>query len=122
MKYVKQIGGLVISCTLLALAMENPLVFVNIPSLLIVGGLTVGGLLHSGVKLWSASFWRQARQYAIGSGFVGTLVGLVLLLGSMDDPAAIGPSCAVALLTLLYGTFFGYFIALPNEKRKAEEA
>jgi len=32
------------------------------------------------------------------------LVGLVLMLGSMEDPAAIGPSMAIALLTTLYGS------------------
>jgi len=36
-------------------------------------------------------------------GMIGTLIGLVLMLGSMDDPSTIGPSMAVALLTTFYG-------------------
>ena len=36
-------------------------------------------------------------------GMIGTLVGLVAMLGNMADPKAIGPAMAVALLTTLYG-------------------
>lgn len=36
-------------------------------------------------------------------GMIGTLIGLVLMLGNMSDVAAIGPAMAVALLTTLYG-------------------
>ncbi|MCA9734901.1 MAG: MotA/TolQ/ExbB proton channel family protein [Deferribacteres bacterium] len=36
-------------------------------------------------------------------GMIGTLIGLVLMLGSMEDPSTIGPSMAVALLTTFYG-------------------
>lgn len=36
-------------------------------------------------------------------GMIGTLIGLVLMLGNMSDVKAIGPSMAVALLTTLYG-------------------
>ena len=34
---------------------------------------------------------------------IGTLIGLVLMLGNMSDPKAIGPAMAVALLTTMYG-------------------
>ncbi len=36
-------------------------------------------------------------------GMIGTLIGLVAMLANMDDPKAIGPAMAVALLTTLYG-------------------
>ncbi|MCC2112857.1 MAG: MotA/TolQ/ExbB proton channel family protein, partial [Hyphomicrobiales bacterium] len=35
-------------------------------------------------------------------GMIGTLVGLVQMLATMDDPSTIGPSMAIALLTTLY--------------------
>ena len=38
-------------------------------------------------------------------GMIGTLIGLVAMLGNMADPKAIGPAMAVALLTTLYGAF-----------------
>ena len=35
------------------------------------------------------------------------------MLGNMDDPAAIGPGMAVALLTTLYGAMMSNLYALP---------
>ena len=46
-------------------------------------------------------------------GMIGTLIGLVQMLSSMSDPASIGPSMAVALLTTLYGALMANFICLP---------
>ena len=46
-------------------------------------------------------------------GMIGTLVGLVLMLGNMADPKAIGPAMAVALLTTLYGAFIANVLFLP---------
>ncbi|WP_017445566.1 flagellar motor protein PomA [Gayadomonas joobiniege] len=58
-------------------------------------------------------------------GMIGTLIGLVAMLSNMDDPKAIGPAMAVALLTTLYGAFLANVIALPLanklELRKEEE-
>ena len=42
-------------------------------------------------------------DYGPAMGMVGTLIGLVLMLGNMSDPKSIGPAMAVALLTTLYG-------------------
>jgi chemotaxis protein MotA len=52
-------------------------------------------------------------RYAPAFGMIGTLVGLVIMLGNMDDPAAIGPGMAVALLTTLYGALVSNVFALP---------
>lgn len=46
-------------------------------------------------------------------GMIGTLIGLVSMLSAMDDPKAIGPAMAVALLTTLYGAIIANAIALP---------
>jgi len=46
-------------------------------------------------------------------GMIGTLVGLVQMLASMDDPAAIGPAMAIALLTTLYGALVANLVCLP---------
>lgn len=45
----------------------------------------------------------QLGKYAPAFGMIGTLMGLVIMLGNMSDPNAIGPGMAVALLTTLYG-------------------
>lgn len=52
-------------------------------------------------------------RYAPAFGMIGTLLGLIIMLGNMDDPAAIGPGMAVALLTTLYGALVSNVIALP---------
>ena len=46
-------------------------------------------------------------------GMIGTLIGLVQMLSAMDDPKAIGPAMAVALLTTLYGAMIANMLALP---------
>ncbi|MDO8273984.1 MAG: MotA/TolQ/ExbB proton channel family protein [Serpentinimonas sp.] len=46
-------------------------------------------------------------------GMIGTLIGLVQMLANMEDPASIGPSMAVALLTTLYGAVMATMICLP---------
>ncbi|MDA0831917.1 MAG: motility protein A [Planctomycetota bacterium] len=52
-------------------------------------------------------------KYAPAFGMIGTLVGLIIMLGNMDDPAAIGPGMAVALLTTLYGAALANMFCAP---------
>ena len=57
-------------------------------------------------------------------GMVGTLIGLVLMLQTMQDPSTIGPKMAVALITTFYGAVLAnlVFIPLTNKlKRRSEE-
>ena len=58
-------------------------------------------------------------------GMVGTLIGLVQMLMTMDDPATIGPSMAIALLTTLYGAIMAFLFFSPMaaklESRTIEE-
>lgn len=46
-------------------------------------------------------------------GLIGTLVGLVQMLGNLEDPGSIGPAMAVALLTTFYGAVLANSFALP---------
>ncbi|MEL6348720.1 MAG: motility protein A [Myxococcota bacterium] len=55
--------------------------------------------------------------YAPAFGMIGTLVGLVQMLQALDDPSAIGPAMAVALLTTLYGSVIANVIAIPLAKK-----
>lgn len=55
----------------------------------------------------------SAGDSAPAFGMIGTLIGLVLMLQNMDDPKAIGPSMALALLTTLYGTLLANIFLLP---------
>ncbi len=51
--------------------------------------------------------------YAPAMGLIGTLLGLVQMLQSLDDPSTIGPAMAVALLTTFYGAIMANIIFLP---------
>ena len=46
-------------------------------------------------------------------GMIGTLIGLVIMLKNMDDPAAIGPGMAIALLTTMFGAILANIIFGP---------
>ncbi|MCH7865501.1 MAG: MotA/TolQ/ExbB proton channel family protein [Proteobacteria bacterium] len=65
--------------------------------------------------------FRAIGESAPAFGLVGTLVGLVQMLSSMDDPTTIGRAMAVALLTTLYGVLIAQLIALPiSDKLEAK--
>jgi len=64
--------------------------------------------LSEGVRIF-----RAMGDAAPAFGMIGTLVGLVQMLATMDDPSTIGPSMAVALLTTLYGALISNVVALP---------
>ncbi len=61
----------------------------------------------------SASILRRAGEVAPAMGLIGTLVGLVQMLGNLDDPSTIGPSMAVALLTTFYGAVLANMLFHP---------
>ncbi len=52
-------------------------------------------------------------KYAPAFGMIGTLMGLVAMLRNMDDPKAIGPGMAVAILTTFYGAIIANVLCLP---------
>lgn len=59
------------------------------------------------------SLFEALGRYAPAFGMIGTLMGLIIMLGNMDDPNAIGPGMAVALITTLYGAIIANLVCLP---------
>lgn len=59
------------------------------------------------------ALFKSLGDVAPAMGMIGTLIGLVAMLSNMDDPKAIGPAMAVALLTTLYGAFIANIVAIP---------
>ena len=55
----------------------------------------------------------SAGATAPAFGMIGTLIGLILMLGDMDDPKGIGPAMAVALVTTFYGSVLANIFFLP---------
>ena len=64
-------------------------------------------------------------KYSPAFGMIGTLIGLVVMLQNMSDPASIGQGMAVALLTTMYGAMLANGVCMPLAdrlaKRSAEE-
>ncbi|GAB4187030.1 MAG: MotA/TolQ/ExbB proton channel family protein [Thalassobaculales bacterium] len=60
-----------------------------------------------------AEVLRRAAEIAPAMGLIGTLVGLVQMLGNLDDPQRIGPAMAIALLTTFYGAVLAYMLFIP---------
>ncbi len=59
------------------------------------------------------SFFENGGAFAPGFGMIGTLIGLINMLGDLSDPDSIGPSMAVALLTTLYGSMMANMFFTP---------
>ncbi|MBD1400434.1 motility protein A [Pelovirga terrestris] len=60
-----------------------------------------------------AEIFSTFAAYSPAMGMIGTLIGLVQMLQTMDDPSTIGPAMAVALLTTFYGAIIANIIANP---------
>jgi chemotaxis protein MotA len=61
----------------------------------------------------SVGVLRRAAEVSPAMGLIGTLVGLVQMLGGLDDPSTIGPAMAVALLTTFYGAVMATMVFSP---------
>ncbi|MCH8019198.1 motility protein A [candidate division KSB1 bacterium] len=61
-----------------------------------------------GQKMYSAM-----GTYAPAFGMIGTLIGLIQMLQNLEDPAAVGPGMALAMITTFYGALFANLFFLP---------
>lgn len=84
------------------------------PLALLLAGFGLKGIAHAVTTLLRGSlspranldasrFFQLAAAFALGCGFLATLVGLVVMLQNMSDPSAIGPAIAAAMLPQVYG-------------------
>ena len=131
MKIQKIIGFIVVIAAIMVAIGSNLEGFIDVPSLIIVFGITIGAILNSGRSISqavgavfkcslsadeyriAADTWRKTEDYLVGSGVMGTLIGCILMLKNIDDPAAIGPGLAIGILTVLYSVYLKYFICKP---------
>jgi chemotaxis protein MotA len=60
-----------------------------------------------------ADIFTTLGTFAPALGMIGTLIGLVQMLQTMEDPSTIGPAMAVALLTTFYGALMANVLCLP---------
>ncbi|MHB8900515.1 MAG: motility protein A [Thermoguttaceae bacterium] len=59
----------------------------------------------------------QVGRFAPAFGMIGTLLGLIIMLGQLDEPDKLGPGMAVALITTLYGSLIANVIVLPMAEK-----
>lgn len=52
-------------------------------------------------------------NYAPSFGMIGTLIGLVNMLKTLDDPSTVGPQMSVALITTFYGSALANIVFIP---------
>lgn len=60
-----------------------------------------------------AEIFTTMGTFSPALGMIGTIIGLIQMLQSMEDPSTIGPAMAVALLTTFYGSIMANIICLP---------
>lgn len=61
----------------------------------------------------SETIWRDLSIYAPMFGMLGTIIGLIIMLRSLTDPASIGPAMSLALITTLYGILIAGIVCIP---------
>jgi len=66
--------------------------------------------------------FRKMGGYAPAFGMAGTLIGLIMMLATLDKPETIGPSMAVALITTLYGVLAANLMLLPLASKIAGQS
>ena len=71
------------------------------------------------------SVLQKSGELAPAMGVIGTIIGLIQMLGNLSDPTTIGPSMAVALITTFYGSMLSNLVFTPLasklEKKSADE-
>ena len=68
------------------------------------------------------NLFKFAATTAPSMGMIGTLIGLVQMLQTLNDPSSIGPSMAVALLTTMYGAVLAFLICNPIAEKLARRS
>lgn len=62
-------------------------------------------------------FFKNLGSYAPTFGMVGTVIGLINMLGNLTDPSELGKGMAMALLTTLYGVLIANLLFNPIAAR-----
>jgi len=65
--------------------------------------------------------YKDTKLYLIVAGWIGVIIGAILMLANLDDPDAIGPGAAMCLITVFYGYILAYFFCHPVIRRLEEK-
>ncbi len=87
-------------------------------------------MLETEIRTFNERSWRAVQvfqtmgNYAPAMGLIGTLIGLIQMLGTLENPSTVGPAMAVALVTTFYGAILANLFFLPiagKIKNRSEE-
>lgn len=131
---------LLLAVLLMASMSGNFSLFVDVPNLIIMGGLLIGGTLvcfsvrqvidaftgtlagadaapaSARVRLQRIAVFARLYQMAWGAGLVVALLTMIAMLGDLSDPASIGTGMAVALTAPAYGAVLAEFVFNPLQQ------
>jgi chemotaxis protein MotA len=65
----------------------------------------------------NVGFWENLGSMGPAWGMIGTLIGLINMLGNLSDIAAVGPNMAIALITTFYGSLLANWICTPTSNK-----
>ena len=105
--------------------------FIDVPSLLaviipVIASISAKHGLEGFKELFREGENQSKILHTMGvtgiiAGAIGTMIGLVIMLGNLQDQAAIGPAMAISLLTILYGLLIFLFTTLLSTKNFGEK-
>jgi chemotaxis protein MotA len=70
-------------------------------------------IIYEAKKKREASIFDAAGGYSPTMGIIGTVMGLIKVLGSLSDPSQLAPAVAMAFIATLYGVSFANLVYLP---------
>ena len=105
--------------------------FIDVPSLLtviipVIASISAKHGLEGFKELFREGENQSKILHTMGvtgiiAGAIGTMIGLVIILGNISDKSALGPALAIALLTFLYGLLIFLFTTLLSTKNFGEK-
>ena len=94
----------------------STLVFVSLPSFLFVAGFG-GGLTYMRKNKYKGNeLVTIFKNNVILGGWIGFIVGMIIILSGGTDSVYFGPGVSAATVTILYGYIGGYLIEAGLEK------
>jgi flagellar motor component MotA len=90
-----------------------------VSAMFVVGGAICFGICAHG-EWYSDVRLNAFSEGAVLSGWIGALLGAVIIAGNVEDLNALGPALAVMLLTVVYGYFIKALVRIVLISRSKE--
>lgn len=74
-------------------------------------------MLHESIHESGAKIFEAAGGFSPTMGVLGTVMGMIVILGNMEDPSTLGPKIAVAFIATMLGVGLANLLYLPMASR-----